>query len=689
MKSLMYKLLALALTAVMLCSACVSVYAAEVPVLKAYQSKSYVGISGNAGSENAGYEASVILVKKGETPSKESIGYIGQSRIDTNGNYNFEFSFEGLEYENNVVSNYDIVLNVNGTNMEKTITEAKVLSDMITFESFDFSAFGKAVTEIDSIYGLKDIDYLLIIAYYDADDTLLKVQPIKRYTGDEGVYSYNSDIPENAAYARGFVWEDTVKMFPLTTPQTFDFESYTGERKAQFLTIAPGRNETERNFAWYDIGGVEKVRLQYAVKNTGTVADFESPDAKTVVGTCGPTDVGETYNGINNGPGKETQVFRHSWDFTWAKATATGLKPGKTYVYRVGDATGWCDGIYEFKTDSAPKDGFNFILFSDEHAEPADEYAQPTITQTREKAIEICPDASFIFALGDNVDVPWRETSYKEYFEREKMESIPLATVPGGTHDMMITEFKASLFDYHFNMPNQCDVNDDESYSGYIENVGGNYWYLYGDVLVIATTYNAYEEADVQKAYIEKAVREASSQNPNIKWKIWCTHLPVYEEDADKDLTNYRNKMYFWEGNDDFVKDNGIDVVFTGHTHMSYRSYQMYSGERVYGTEETNNVTNPKGTVYISHNTTGRQAYECNHDDAFVAFRDAETWGSSRPGFTDRTVFYTHFSTVNIKKDSNGNDVFEYKLYKNEFDKATKTLVDSEVIDIYTITKTN
>lgn len=686
MKALMYKLLALTLIVLMLCSLCICTYAADIPLIRAYQTKSYIGISGNAGIENAGYEASVMLVKKGATPSEESIGYIGQSRIDTNGNYRFEFSFDGLEYENNVVSNYDIVLNVNGTSMEKTITEAKVISDMITFESFDFSAFGKAITEIDSIF--KDIDYLLIIAYYDADNTLLKVQPIKRFSGDEDIYSYNNDIPENASYARGFVWEDTVKMFPLTTPQTFDFEEYAAGRKAQFLTIAPGRTESERNFAWYDIGGVEEVRLQYVVKNTGTAADFESADAKTVTGTCGPTDVGDTYNGTNNGAGKEAQVFRHSWDHTWAKATATDLKPGKTYVYRVGDALGWCEGIYEFKTDSAPKEGFSFIIFSDEHAEPADEYAQPSITQTREKAIETCPDASFIFALGDNVDVPWRETAYKEYFEREKMESIPLATVPGGTHDMMITEFRASLFDYHFNMPNQCSANDDESYSGYYENVGGNYWYLYGDLLVIGTTYNAYEKADVQKAYIEKAVSEAEKVNPDIKWKIWCTHLPVYEEDAKIDLTNYRNKMYFWEGDDDFVKDNGIDVVFTGHMHQTYRSYQMYSGERVYDETETNSVTDPKGTVYISHNTTGRQAYECNYDDAFVAFSDPNTWGSSRPGFTDKTMFYTHFSTVDIKKDASGNDVFEYKLYKNEIDKATKTLVNSEVIDTYTITKT-
>ncbi|MBQ6938122.1 MAG: hypothetical protein IJN36_06365, partial [Clostridia bacterium] len=199
MKALMYKLLALTLIVLMLCSLCICTYAADIPLIRAYQTKSYIGISGNAGIENAGYEASVMLVKKGATPSEESIGYIGQSRIDTNGNYRFEFSFDGLEYENNVVSNYDIVLNVNGTNMEKTITEAKVISDMITFESFDFSAFGKAITEIDSMF--KDIDYLLIIAYYDADNTLLKVQPIKRFSGDEDIYSYNNDIPENASYA--------------------------------------------------------------------------------------------------------------------------------------------------------------------------------------------------------------------------------------------------------------------------------------------------------------------------------------------------------------------------------------------------------------------------------------------------------------------------------------------------------
>ena len=37
--------------------------------------------------------------------------------------------------------------------------------------------------------------------------------------------------------------------------------------------------------------------------------------------------------------------------------------------------------------------------------------------------------------------------------------------------------------------------------------------------------------------------------------------------------------MYFWEGEDDFVKDNGIDVVFTGHQHSYSRSKQLLTDD--------------------------------------------------------------------------------------------------------------
>ena len=86
---------------------------------------------------------------------------------------------------------------------------------------------------------------------------------------------------------------DSVSLIPLANPENFDFDGYEANREAQFLTIAHGKTPAERNFAWYDIGGVDKVRLQYAEKNTGTEADFESADVKIVEGTCGPMAIME------------------------------------------------------------------------------------------------------------------------------------------------------------------------------------------------------------------------------------------------------------------------------------------------------------------------------------------------------------------------------------------------------------
>lgn len=63
-------------------------------------------------------------------------------------------------------------------------------------------------------------------------------------------------------------------------------------------------------------------------------------------------------------------------------------------------------------------------------------------------------------------------------------------------------------------------------------------------------------------------------------------------------------------------------------------------------------------------------------------------WPYGYYGVNDGAYVHTYFSTIEISKDENGNDVFEYKVYKSKLDKATEKITETNVVDTYTITKT-
>lgn len=659
---------------------CVSIAQAS-PIAKTYDRQSYVAIAGTADETYAGFSADLLLVKSTsdkDNITKEDIGYIGQTIIEADGDYRFEFYFDKFTYdESGTVDNYEIILNVNGENITPSVTRAEVMSEFVSFQ-IDFEKFGTAVAEIENMYNLKAIEYTTIIAFYSNENKLLGIKRFIKKTGDDPnvTYGYN-DIPDGTSKAKAFIWERGSHMIPLAKDEAFDVVAHTENREVMMLTIAPGKDETERNFAWYDIPGVEDVRIQYAVK-TGEddLTTFPEENATTVSATYGDVDVSE-YEGLK----ANSYIFTYNNEYSWGKATIKNLEKGKSYVYRIGDKFGWCNKIYEFKTDEAPEEGFKFILFSDEHS-TTEESSIAAMTLSREKAIETAPDASIVYALGDNVDLPGYESYYENYFNRKDMTSLPLAAIPGSTHDYMWTHQDASLFGYHFNMPNQSDT------SGYIKNVGGNYWYRYGDVLFIGImhnwhTYHKMNNTNVGDDILEETkefVKLATQENPDAKWKILCAHLPFGYNNDD---ANYVED--FWPSADeDFIADNGIDVVFNGHTHRFVRSYQMYAGKPV-NTDVLSEVTNPEGTVFFSLNTSGGLGKTIARDDSWMAVCDST--GAGYLYSTRLSYFSTHYSIATVRTTDEECSL-TIDTYQNTHDKLSYEITKTEKIDSYKIIKT-
>lgn len=666
----MRKVLSIFLCVMLLCNLAIgSAFAAEEPTAITYDVKSYVTVTGTVSAENAGYDASLMLVKKGanlSNPAKGDIGYIGQQEIGADGKYLFEFTFSDFTYSQDSVDNYDVILNVNGEKMTPSITKAAVMSTLVSFD-LDFSQFGKSIAEITNNYGLKDFNYTAMVAFYNSDNVLLGVKKAERFVGDDPNFTYGyNDMPEGTAYARGYIWDSLERMIPLAPSDEIDVIARSTNREVMTLTIAPGKDETERNFAWYDLPGVEGVKIQVAEKVTGTVSDFDGSSARTFNGTSGEVEAAK-YNGIPLNSSAPDTLFSHKGEYSWGKATVTDLQPGKEYVYRIGDKFGWLDGIYSFKTDANPEEGFNFLVISDEHFLENMSYDK-AVVNTTDKAFETLPDASMVFALGDNVDLPWYEQAYTKYFNREFTKSVPLASVPGPTHDMLVSPNSATLFGYHFNMPNQS------TQYGYIDEVCGNYWYTYGDVLFIGLTNNWLSQSDYnQNAPFVKAAIEA---NPDAKWRILYTHLPFGTAGSGNPTSEFLTTY------GDFVADNGIDVAMFGHLHYYYRTHQMKNGEVVAQTPENGVIENPTAPIYLSINTACARSGAATKYD-YMAFADED----AVYGLYRTEPFNTHFTTVNVTTTDDETSL-EIVTYQNTVQQSTFDITDTKVLDTVKLVKT-
>lgn len=666
------KVLSIFLCVMLLCNLAISTAFAADPTAITYDVKSYVTVTGTVDAENAGFDASLMLVKKNADLSNlqtGDIGYIGQEEIGADGKYLFEFTFSDFTYSQDSVDNYEVVLNVNGEKMTPSITKAAAMSTLISFD-LNFDEFGKSIAEITNNYGLKDFNYTAMVAFYNSDNVLLGVKRAERFVGDDPNFTYGyNDMPEGTAFARGFIWDSLERMIPLANSDEIDVIARSTDREVMTLTIAPGVDETERNFAWYDLPGVEDVKIQVAEKVTGTVSDFDGSSARTFNGTSGDVEAAK-YNGTPLNSANPDTLFSHKGEYSWGKATVTGLQPGKEYVYRIGDKFGWLKGVYSFKTDANPEEGFEFLVVTDEHFGNNVPY-DAAVVNTTNKAFETVPNASMILALGDNVDLPWHETAYTKYFSREYTKSIPLATIPGPTHDMLHSPNTATLFGYHFNMPNQS-----KDY-GYIKDVCGNYWYRYGDVLFIGLTNNWLTQSDYnQNAPFVKAAVEA---NQDAKWKIVYTHLP-YGTAGSGNPTSEFLATY-----GDYLEENKIDAVMFGHLHYYYRTHQLKDGQVVEETPENGVIENPKAPIYLALNTACSRSGAIPTKQDYMAFADT----NAVYGFYNGKAFTSDFTAIKVVTTDDETSL-EIKTYQNTVAPSTSNfeITDTKVLDTIKLTKT-
>lgn len=440
------------------------------------------------------------------------------------------------------------------------------------------------------------------------------------------------------------------------------------------ISLTPGKNETELNFAWYSKkSGEAKVRVA-STKNMKNAKEYAgaSKEYKKIQGT---------------------QYYAN-------KATVTGIKENTVYYYQY-----YVDGSWSkaYKYESQDKDSFSFLYVGDpqigasvgqtasgtsdaQTAELAARNDAFSWNATLESALDKNKNVSFLVSAGDQINEYVKkadekndleqEIEYAGFLSPEALKSLPVATTIGN-HDS-----KTANYQNHFNNPNPFTEETTPTAAG------NGYYFTYGNTLFVVLNTNNYNCAD-HEALIKKAV----DANPKAKWRVVMFHQDIYGsglDHSDSDGIILRTQLTA------LMDKYDVDVVLQGHDHTYSRTYQLtgdgkdhtaydssvdlssetaknefLAQNQCYKIVKTsgNKVTNPDGVIYMEANSsTGSKFYNLiSTQQDYIAAR-SQTW---TPTYSVIDVTDTTF-TINTYDVETGKKIDEsYTIEKKKQAKAT------------------
>lgn len=336
------------------------------------------------------------------------------------------------------------------------------------------------------------------------------------------------------------------------------------------ISLSPGSNATELNFAWYT---PKQTNEDHSNANVPKLIIGEGHNMKNAkVYEAEQTAVKDEQD--NNG---ET--------YNSNKVTATGLKENKTYYYSYDNGNGYTKPA-KYTTKST--NNFSFAFVGDPQIGSSNELkgkdtkefydAQSNAVKsdafnwssTLNAALEKTDDQlSFVVSAGDqiqttkkklpNKDASKSEIEYTGYLSPEALKSLPVATTVGN-HDA-----DNANYTYHFNRTNASELGSNKV-------VGGDYYFKYGNALFIMLNTQDTNVAE-HKQFIEQTV----AANKDCKWRIVTLHQDIYgsaEHSNEPEITNLRYQLT------PIFEQNDIDAVLTGHDHAYSRSKMLLGGTK-------------------------------------------------------------------------------------------------------------
>ncbi|MDR3601433.1 MAG: fibronectin type III domain-containing protein [Desulfosporosinus sp.] len=390
------------------------------------------------------------------------------------------------------------------------------------------------------------------------------------------------------------------------------------------ITLAPGKNATELNFAWYSNVVSSSSVVQVAKKTDMTGADFPASKATTFTGTTSAAITGFFAN----------------------KVTVTNLLESTQYIYRVGDGSdaNWSP-VYNFTTHQT--NSFSFLAVGDPQIGAGGSVESDTAgwKDTMSKALAQSPDVSFLASLGDQVNSNSNEDQFNGFFAPPELRNLPVAPLVGN-HDN-----GAPNYSYHFNLPNLS------AQYGLTTNTSSDYYFTYGKSLFMVLNTNNSSGAE-HDAFMQQAI----DANPNVTWKVVMFHQDIYgsaNHSTSADIVNLRQALF------PVFDKYKIDLVLDGHDHSYTRTYQMFGDQALTGqnVDADGAVVNPLGTLYMTLNSgSGSKYYDLQPTpETYAAVREqikvptfskiTETANSLNIS-TYRTDTMAMTDTYTIKKDT-------------------------------------
>ena len=345
------------------------------------------------------------------------------------------------------------------------------------------------------------------------------------------------------------------------------------------VSLTPGADETELNFAWYS---KDNGQAATPVVHFGT----DKNALKTFTGTSADVD-----SDLTGG---------EAYDYNYV--TVTGLKENTTYYYTV-EKNGVQSDVETYRTHSFSTVKMLYVGDPQIGASKGQPQGSETLSgdsgaantaarndafgwnRTLEAAVAQDPDVSFIISAGDQVNKTGqpKEEEYAGYLSADVLSYLPVATAIGN-HDSLNPDYQ-----YHFNNPNATDYGTTAA--------GGDYYYSYGNGLFIVLNTNNYNVAEHKQA-----IAQAVASDPDAAWRIVTIHQDIYGSGLDHSDTD---GMILRTQLTPIFDAYDIDVVLQGHDHTYSRSKLLYGDGQSHGTYEFQ--LNDEGTDYDWDNAYNTQ----------------------------------------------------------------------------------
>ncbi|GII59304.1 hypothetical protein Pth03_76930 [Planotetraspora thailandica] len=350
------------------------------------------------------------------------------------------------------------------------------------------------------------------------------------------------------------------------------------------IILGVGANESQRTVTWYSSADTaQKVQL---VPTTQIVNGEFPADAATFDAT-GAANIA-TSGGFN----------RH--------ATISSLKEDTAYSYRVGSEGNWSP-TYSFKTQDFEGD-YDFLFFGDPQIGSSGDVAKDGAgwVDTLNVATAANPNAELLVSGGDQVETANTETQWNAFLASDKLRQYPWAATIGN-HDV-----GGKAYEQHFTTPNTdrtAPYYDNGNPAG--TKSGGDYWYIYKDVLFIDLNSNSYNSANGggDAAHIGFVTDVINKHGNEAKWKVLTYHHAIYSPaDHAKDSDNKVRRVDF----PTVFSKLGVDLVLQGHDHSYSRSYLIKNGEKQNPEEQPGAADvypGPGGVLYVTGNSASGSKY--------------------------------------------------------------------------------